>query len=445
MTALLHVADRVFNRPLLIHPEKAEVILYALRERLGLDLDIPSPEASRFIGARRKPDGGGTLVRQSSGVGIITITGSLVNRGAWLDASSGVTSYEGIAAQIREAADDPGIETIVLDLDSPGGEAGGMVGLANLVREARSVKRVVAVVDDFAASAAYGIASAADEIVISPTSVVGSIGVVLLHLDRSGELEAKGVKPTLIHAGAHKVDGNPFGPLPEAVRADLQASVDQFYSSFLDTVAAGRGVQNGRRGRTLRTLSADKARATEARTFLGQEALERGLADRIGTLASVLADYSTGRRASSRASQGNVNMNHPTDMVSAADHQAAITAAVEAERSKAAAATAAAVTAARAEGVAEERARVDAILGSEEAKGREAQATALVKTGASAEMAKSVLAASPKSAGTIADRFAATGTLSPIEGNAPDATPKATINSGEIFAARRAAVDAAHK
>ena len=129
--------------------------------------------------------------------------------------------------------------------------------LADLIRSVRQTKPVTAFVNDMAASAAYGIASAANEIVVSPTSIVGSIGVVMLHADRSGELAAQGVKPTLIFAGSHKVDGNPFEPLSDAVRADLQASVDAHYRQFLDTVAAGRG----------RKLTADMARATEARTL----------------------------------------------------------------------------------------------------------------------------------------------------------------------------------
>jgi hypothetical protein len=115
-----------------------------------------------------------------------------------------------------------------------------MVALADAIRAARAEKPVIALVNDIAASAAYGIAAQANEVVISPTSVVGSIGVVLLHMDFSRELEKKGRKPTFIYAGAHKVDGNFLEPLSESVRADLQAEVDQ-YRRLRSAVAAGRG------------------------------------------------------------------------------------------------------------------------------------------------------------------------------------------------------------
>lgn len=447
MTDLVHIAERVFNTPLLLLPDKAETILFALKERLlGGALDAPNLDASRFIGSRKRADGNPTIFRQEAGVAIVTVAGSLVNRGAWIDANSGLVSYEGIAAQVKAAAADPSIATIVLDLDTPGGEAGGMVGLASAIRAARASKRVVAVVDDMAASAGYGIASAADEIVISPTSIVGSIGVVLLHLDRSAELEAKGVKPTLIHAGAHKVDGNPFGALPDAVRADLQASVNSLYEKFLSTVADGRGAQSGRRGRTLRTLSVDRARETEARTFIGAEALDRGLADRIGTLDEIVADYSSTSRASTRARQGTPSMSHPADMVSAAEHTSAIAAAVAEARAEASSVMATAVAAAKAEGIAEERARVSGIKGLDETKGREAHAEALIAAGLSVDQAKVALAGMPKGAASIAARHAATGdTLNPVDGPAPVKASAPTSSAAEIIANRRAAVAAANR
>ena len=290
---LLHLSDRLLNTPLLIHPAKAEIILGALSGRIGIDASLFSvedsadtPEANRFTGAARRGDGSSSMMRIADGVAIIPVLDTLVNRGAWLDSRSGLTSYEGIAAQLRAAGQDPEVRSVLLDISSPGGEAAGMAGLADLIRSVRQTKPVTAFVNDMAASAAYGIASAANEIVISPTSIVGSIGVVMLHADRSGELAAQGVKPTLIFAGSHKVDGNPFEPLSDAVRADLQASVDAHYRQFLDTVAQGRG----------RKLTADMARATEARTFIGLEAISLGLADRIASFDEVLASLSEASR-----------------------------------------------------------------------------------------------------------------------------------------------------
>lgn len=284
------LADRVLNRPLLLHPDKAAIIMDVIAGRIGLDMapvDHLSPEASRFAGRRM----GDRVNPIEDGVAVITIEGSLVNRGAWIGARSGLVSYEGIAAQVAEAASDPAVHSVVLDIDSGGGEAGGVKALSDRIAALARKKRVVAVVNDTAASAAYWIASAASEIVVSETSMVGSLGVVVLHVDRSAELAKKGWSPTLIHAGAHKVDGNSLGPLADQARAELQTVVDDLYGLFCRSVAANRG------GR----LTAAAARATEARVFYGQASVAAGLADRVGTFDGVLRSLrkaSTGARPS---------------------------------------------------------------------------------------------------------------------------------------------------
>ncbi len=294
MTSLIHIADRVLNRPLLVTRDKAQVVLSVLAGRIGVN----SPEASRFEGSSVVEDENGA--RRSvpyrvtrEGVGIITVTGSLVNRGAWIGASSGLTSYEGIGHQLKTVAADPSVRSVILDLHSPGGEAVGAFEVASLVRELSARKRTVAVVNGMAASAAYAIASGASEIVTTETGVSGSIGVVLLHADFSRQLDREGITPTLIHAGAHKVDGNPFEPLTADVRDDLQAEVNAFYDAFLATVAKGRGNR----------LTAAAARKTEARTFIGKAAVDAGVADRVGTFEQVLADLS--RASSGRSTSQN--------------------------------------------------------------------------------------------------------------------------------------------
>lgn len=359
MTFHFHLADRVLNRPLLITPDKAQVILSVLANRIGVN----TPDASRFIGddvdydenGRPKRDADGYAQRlpyrvTPEGVGIITVTGSLVNRGAWIGASSGLTSYEGIRHQLASLAASTAVRSVILDLHSPGGEAIGAFETAQAVRDLAAQKRVVAVVNGMAASAMYGIASGATEIVTTETGVSGSIGVVMLHADYSRHLANEGVTPTLIFAGAHKVDANPFEPLGDAVRADLQQEVESFYVAFLETVAKGRGQR----------LTADAARATEARTFIGARAVEVGLADRVGTFESVLADLSrasTRITVQKRSSSMDYNNGVPAAEsagVSKADHDAAVaTARSEGEAAGAKAATE----------------RVSAILGAEGIKG----------------------------------------------------------------------------
>lgn len=394
------LADRILNRPLLIHPGKADTILSVLEGRITLgdasatDL-APKPEASRFKGGYRRPDGQETrFTRVSGNTALISVTGSLVNRGAWVGAYSGLTSYEGIGAQVDEIADDKAIRHVVLDIDSYGGEATGMAALAAKIRALRKSKYVVAVVNDVAASAGYGLASAADEIVISGTSLVGSIGVVMMHIDRSREMEGKGLRPTLIHAGAKKVDGNPFGPLPENVRADMQRDVMAFYDQFLGAVEAGRGK---------RRLSAEKARKTEADVFIGQEAIDAGLADRMASLDDVLAELSRPARAAGNSSRKGSTMDR-NDMPGATAGDVSETALkaarIEGEKAGAIVGKAEGEKEGRAAGAKEERDRIGAIMALPEAENRQGTALklALDPAGFSAETVKGVLAGLPEAA-----------------------------------------------
>jgi signal peptide peptidase SppA len=294
VSSLLHLADRVLNRPLLITPEKLAVIASVLEGRIGIDAsDLRSiPDASRFAGSSTDHDPAtGSRVglpykRTSEGVAILPVLGSLVNRGAWVGASSGLTSYEGLKYQLSQAAADPKTRSVLIDLDSPGGEAVGAFEAAEAVRAVAARKPVVAVVNGMAASAAYAIASGATRIITTPSGLSGSIGVVMLHADISGAMSKAGIKPTLIYAGARKVDGNPYGPLSAEVKASIQAEIDGFYDAFIATVAAGRP-----------KLSAGAIRATEARVFIGEAAVRAGLADAIGTFESALADLAAGRIA----------------------------------------------------------------------------------------------------------------------------------------------------
>jgi ClpP class serine protease len=271
-----------------------------------------------------------------------------------------------------------------------------MFATARLVSAINQAKPVLAFVNDVAASAAYGIASAASEIVVSPTSMVGSIGVVLTHFDRSGELEDRGVKPTLIHAGAHKVDGHPFGPLSDAVRADLQAEVMKIYDQFVGLVAEGRSGP----------MTEQAIRATEARTYLGSDAIAQGLADRVASLDEVIAAFAQPPSGASPQRKGGpmtkiIQTEAPQGEASAfspADLQAA----VDVARTEA---HAAGFTA----GKAEATARIKSILTAPESEGREAQALVLaLETEMTAEDAAKVLTASPKAsvATTIAERAA---------------------------------------
>lgn len=212
-------------------------------------------------------------------VAVISLMGPITQRASWLTEAFGGTGLDRFSADVRRAAADPTVKAIVLNVDSPGGSVFGVAEAAAELREARKSKHVVAVANAQAASAAYWLASQADELVVTPSGQVGSIGVFTQHDDVSGALEAMGVRTTLISAGKFKVEGSPYAPLTDEARAALQASVDDYYVMFVGDVAAGRN----------RSRAEVRGGFGEGRMVGAEAAVAAGMADRVGTLDQVLA------------------------------------------------------------------------------------------------------------------------------------------------------------
>jgi signal peptide peptidase SppA len=274
---LPHLASRLFGTPLLVHRAKLDVILSALGSRLGIDSPIPA-DATELLAAVPAPR---PTLPGGVGIAVIPIHGTLVKRTLGLEAASGLTSYQDIGAQLDAALADPGVTGILLDVDSPGGEASGSFELARRMREAAAVKPIWAVANDAAFSAAYAIASSAERVVVTETGGVGSIGVIALHIDQSVKDANDGYRYTAITAGRHKNDFSPHEPLTDTAKAELQAEVDRLYDLFVGHVAAMRG------------LPEMAVRATEAALYFGPNAVAAGLADAVGTLEATLAEFST--------------------------------------------------------------------------------------------------------------------------------------------------------
>lgn len=229
---------------------------------------------------RRLAGGELPFTMTADGTAVISILGPLSNRG-WFG-----SSYAGVQAQLAAARGNAAVKSVLLDIESPGGQAAGAPETAAAVRSLAAAKPVVALVNGMAASAAYLIASGAGRIVTTPSGLSGSIGVAILHADFSRALDKAGITPTIIFAGARKADGRPYAPLSDRARTDLQREVDQLYGLMVESVAAGR-----------KHLSATAIRATEARVFLGADAVKAGLADEVGTFESALAAAVASRRA----------------------------------------------------------------------------------------------------------------------------------------------------
>ena len=268
MTVLPHLAARLFGVPLAIHRPKLDVILSVLGARIGLtDMVVPADYAPTT-----RP-----LSPATGKVAVIPIHGTLVRRTSGLEAVSGLASYTSIAAQLDAALASPEVAAILLDVDSPGGESGGVFDLADRIRAGMQVKPVWAVANDMAFSAAYALASAASRVFVARTGGVGSIGVIAMHIDQSVKDAKDGVRYTAVFAGERKNDLNPHEPISDEAHAVLKAEVDRVYDLFVETVARHRG------------LDADAVRATEAGLFFGPDAVAAGLADVVGGFDDALS------------------------------------------------------------------------------------------------------------------------------------------------------------
>lgn len=211
-------------------------------------------------------------------VAVLPIHGAIERRSSLLGELFGGSSIESLRAGLRAALADPDVRGIVLSIDSPGGTAAGVLELGAEIREARRTKPILAHVDTTAASAAYWLAAQANEVVVTPSGQVGSIGVYAIHQDISGALEGEGIRTSIISAGEHKVDGNEFEPLSDAARTEMQRRVDVIYDQFVSEVAKGRGT----------TAAAVLADYGKGRLLLASEALAAGMVDAVDTLDGAL-------------------------------------------------------------------------------------------------------------------------------------------------------------
>jgi len=276
-----HVVAFVAGELWALMPEKLGQITAALALKAAGE-DVDPAEVAAIAAAARRPGGAGG----GTGVAVLPLHGVIAHRAGMVAESSGGTSVERFRAQLRQVADDPNVSAIVLDVDSPGGGVTGVGELADDVYRARGRKPVVAVANSLAASAAYWVASQADEVVVIPSGDVGSIGVFAAHQDLSRALEMRGIRTTLIAAGRRKAEGSPYGPLSEEALAHIREGVDHYYAEFTRAVARGRRVP---------VADVRGERFGEGAVLRAQNAVARGMADRVGTLEQVVQELAGGR------------------------------------------------------------------------------------------------------------------------------------------------------
>lgn len=237
-----HFLAYCLSTPWALQPERLSAYAAVLARRYAgrsagfthdPDDDAPS---QRSAAAGRRTDA------RRGAIAVVPVHGAIVQRSSQINVCDGGTSTEQIGASLRQALADETVSQILLDVDSPGGSVYGVGELADEIRAARASKPVIALANSLAASAAYWLATAAQEVYVTPGGEVGSIGVWMAHEDWSKALAEAGVDVTLISAGKYKTEGNPYGPLGDDARAFLQSRTDDYYAAFTRAVSRGRGV-----------------------------------------------------------------------------------------------------------------------------------------------------------------------------------------------------------
>lgn len=277
------LAARFFNKPHYASPDYLPYISAYLSHRMGFDKmtdsvtgetlekDQLQPFAESLQNRRRRFNAEKRQMEPYSlhdnGVAVIPIDGTLVHNLGSMDPYSGMTGYDGIINALYQAADDTNVKGILMNFDCPGGEVSGAFDCAEVIDMVSQIKPVASVADETMTSGALLLAVAGSTIYAPSTAAVGSVGVVMAHQERSAMLENAGVNVTLIHAGARKVDGNPFEPLSEEARNRFQGAIDESYELFTGHVAKHRG------------MSVEDVKKTEAGVYSGQEAKSVGFVD----------------------------------------------------------------------------------------------------------------------------------------------------------------------
>lgn len=427
---LPHIASMAFNEPLMLEPAYARVFFCALAGQLGITR-LTDTVSGATLGAEQiaeplalfgdDEEMGPRPSRSyqiTNGIAVLPVSGTLVSKTRSLQPYSGMTGYNGIIARLQQAMSDPGVDGILLDMDTPGGMVSGAFDCADIIARMRDIKPIWALANDMNCSAGQLIASAASRRLVTQTARTGSIGVMMAHSNYGAALKTQGVEVTLIYSGDHKIDGNPYEKLPKDVRADFQTRIDATRQMFAEKVSA------------YTSMSVPAVLDTEAAVFSGQESVDNGLADELVNNTDALGVM---REALDRRKKTTTGGTMPSPSASAATNQPADQTATQTtapaeqvttvDTTTAALMAPADLSAQVSAAVAAENGRIMGILNCEEAKGRESQARALAETpGMTVESAQRILAAAPQSAqartDTALDRLMETAPGALSTGNA---------------------------
>lgn len=290
------IAEYLSDRPIFMQPAAFRTIISAVAPRFGLLAMEDAEDTGQRIAGRKKSatiqrlaaiveaehvevaDGMGEYGRTAEGVAVIPIIGATINRYDWFSAMCGFCSYDTIKLSYEAAIKDPAVKAILFDIDSPGGEAAGMLDCADLIRAGSSVKPTWACANTLAASAGFGLAAAAPRLTLPRLGTVGSVGVVGIHVDQSGYDKEMGLKYTPIYSGAQKIDGWGHAALDKGALDRIQTRFDESRRKFAEAIGK------------FRKMSTDAVMSTEAGVFDDDAAVEAGFADAVMSFEETLLD-----------------------------------------------------------------------------------------------------------------------------------------------------------
>lgn len=335
--------ESVMHRPLLVSAEHVNLFLAGL---------MPLPFEALADASMQDNDGYWSQGWMSyyrpynvqDGVLRIPVYGSLVNKLS-MQFGQRATGYEYIRRAFVRGLADKSVKGIMFDINSPGGESAGNFELAGEIASARGKKPILAVANDMALSGGFSIASAADEVVATPSGLTGSVGVIMVHAEITKLLSNWGINVNIIRAGEFKARGNMLESLDKDTRERFQTGVNKIYDVFVDVVARNRN------------MSHTDVRDTEALVYDAKDSVELGFADRIGELRQEAARFASQQEGSQMSTETGTEAGSGTEV---AQVQAVDTAKVAADAKV------------------EERKRFAAVHAADEYKGREKLAAKLL-------------------------------------------------------------------
>lgn len=271
----------VSEHPWAVLPSTLDTVLEVLTLRAEGRMFTDEEIQARIGAAGPRPTS-----RSVGSVAVLPLDGPIMPRANAMTQVSGGTSAQAFGALFRRHIDSPDVSAIVIDITSPGGSVFGIEELAATIRNARGEKPIIAVASTLAASAAYWLAAQADELIVSPSSQVGSIGVLAMHQDTSAAEEREGVKTTYITTAKFKAEAAPGLPLSDEARASMESLAMGYHRTFVADVARGRGVSRAE----------VEEKFGQGRVVAAGPAVKAGMADAFGTLDQVIARLAGGRK-----------------------------------------------------------------------------------------------------------------------------------------------------